>query len=76
MASTYSIGTQSQTEELNSAGTAFERVWNVPWKVTSGPSRGASGVLQVSEENHNAEYVKEVLDAKVAQLDKIAMLGK
>ena len=76
MASTYSIGTQSQTEELNSAGTAFTRAGNIPWKVTSGPSRGANGVLQVSEENHNAEYVKEVLDAKVAQLDKIAMLGK
>lgn len=74
MADNYTITSQKQDVRINPAGTGFENVWEVTYKVTSGPSRGTSATVTVPEEDHNAEYVKGTIEDKIAALDEVANL--
>lgn len=74
MADNYTITSQKQDVRINPAGTGFENVWEVTYKVTSGPSRGTSATVTVPEEDHNAGYVKKAIEDKIAALDEVANL--
>lgn len=72
---TFQILSQSQTSEINPAGTGFHEVWNVTFKVTSGPAKGTLGSLQFPDDEHTADKVGAAIAAKVAALTAIAALG-
>lgn len=72
----YLITSQSQSTEINPAGNGFIPVWNITYKVTSGPATGSSGTVQVTDDQHNAKAVKGLIEAKIASLSDIASLGR
>jgi hypothetical protein len=72
----YTVTSQSQSTEINPAGNGFISVWNVTYKVTSGPAANTSGTVTVPDDQHNAVSVKAAIEAKIAQLSDIASLGK
>lgn len=74
MADNYTILSQSPGTEPNPAGTGFQDVWNITYKVTSGPSQGTVATLQVTEGDHNADYIKSAIEDKITALDSIASL--
>lgn len=76
MAETYKLISQSQSNEINQAGTGFVGVWNVTARVTSGPAKDSILTIQVPESEHNAETVGKLLAAKVSDLTDIASLSK
>lgn len=74
MADNYTITSQKQNVQINPAGTGFEDVWDITYKVTSGPSKGTTATVSVPEEDHNAQYVAKAIMAKIADLDAIHAL--
>lgn len=74
MADNYRITSQKQDVRINPAGTGFENVWEVTYKVTDGPSRGTSATVTIPEEDHNAAYVKRAIEDKIDALDEVANL--
>ena len=72
----YTVTSQSQSTEINPAGNGFISVWNITYKVTSGPASGTVGSVTVTDDQHNAAAVKTAIEAKIAQLSDIASLGK
>ena len=74
MADNYQILNQKPDVELSDTGVGFQDVWRVSYKVTSGPSQGTVGTVTVSNDNHNAAYVKAAIEAKISHLDAIASL--
>lgn len=76
MAGNYTIQSQSQTVQVNPAGTGFENVWDITYKVTDGPARGTIATVTVPAEDHTADAVKAAIESKIADLNAIALLGK
>ena len=76
MAETFKLISQSQSNEINPAGTGFVAVWNITAKVTSGAAKDSMVTIQVPESEHNAETVGKMLAAKVADLTDRASLSK
>jgi len=74
MADNYSILTQKQSTVINPTGNGFLAVWEVTYKVTDGPSKGTTAVVEVPDDEHDAAHVKEAIEDKIAQLDAIAAL--
>lgn len=74
MADNYSILNQRPDVELSDTGTGFQDVWRITYKVTGGPSTGTVGTVSVTNDKHNAAYVKQAIEAKIASLDAIASL--
>jgi hypothetical protein len=74
MADNYQITGQTQKININPAGTGFQDVWEVTYKVTSGPSKGVQGMVTVPEEEHDAQHVKAAIESKISDLDEIASL--
>ena len=72
----YAVTSQSQSTEISPAGNGFINVWNITYKVTSGPATGTLGTVQVPEDQHNATDVKAAIEAKIGALSDIASLGK
>lgn len=75
MANNYTIQSQSQGVQINPAGTGFEDVWEVTYKVTSGPAKGTVATVSVPAEDHNADTVQAAIEAKIADLEGVANLG-
>lgn len=76
MASNYTIVSQSQSVQINPAGTGFEDVWEVTYKITEGPARGTVATATVPEEDHNAATVQAAIESKISDLEAVANLGK
>jgi hypothetical protein len=74
MADNYTILTQKQNVQINPAGTGFQDVWDITYRVTDGPSKGTTGTVSVPEEDHNADYVKNAIEEKISSLDQISSL--
>jgi hypothetical protein len=72
MPENFTVLSQKQDIKINPAGTGFEDVWEITYKVTSGPSKGTVAVITVPEEDHNARYIATVIKAKIATLDEVA----
>jgi hypothetical protein len=75
MATKYTITMQKQDSVINPAGTNFDDIWEVHYKVTDGPARGTAGVVKVSESDHNAAFVDAAIQDKISALSGIANLG-
>lgn len=75
MASNYKITGQKQDVQINPAGSGFVNVWDIGVNVTSGPSRGANFTVTVPESDHNAQYVGQAIEDKIATLDEVSSLG-
>lgn len=75
MATGYSIVSQAPDFEVNPAGTGFQNVWKITYKVSNGPAKGTVGTVTVPEDNHNAAAVSSLIEAKVKDLNEIASLG-
>lgn len=73
---TYSIVSQNQTTDINPSGTGFHQVWEVTFKVTSGPAKGTLGTLTFPEDEHTADVVAKAIADKVSALTAVASLGK
>jgi hypothetical protein len=76
MASNYTVLSQSQSVQINPAGTGFADVWEITYKVTSGPAKGTVATVSVPEEEHNADYVKAAIEDKISALEDIHSLGQ
>jgi hypothetical protein len=76
MASNYKILTQHQSVNINPAGTGFEDVWEITYKVLSGPSRGTVATVTVPEEDHNADAVQAAIESKISDLEAVHVLGQ
>lgn len=74
MADNYTILTQKQNTTINPAGTGFSDVWEITYRVTDGPSKGTTGTVTVPEDDHNADYVKRAIEAKISDLDAVSSL--
>lgn len=74
MADNYKVLSQRPDVELSPTGIGFHNVWIVTYQVTDGPSKGTTGSVTVDDSDHNAEYVKQAIESKVAHLDNIANL--
>lgn len=74
MADNYVILNQRPDVELSDTGVGFQDVWRIAYKVTAGPSTGTTGTVTVTNDNHNAAYVKQAIEGKIAHLDAIASL--
>lgn len=75
MTSPYVITAQAPDQELNDAGTGFVNGWRVSYKVSDGPAKGTVGWVWVTNADHTAEIVSNMIEAKVNDLDAIAKLG-
>lgn len=75
MASNYTILSQSQSVQINPAGTGFEDVWEITYKVTSGPATGTVATATVSNDDHNAAAVQAAIESKISDLEGVANLG-
>lgn len=74
MSETYSVGTQTEDQEINPQGTRFIKVWRVPFEITSGPAKGTYGTVVVPDSQHTADVVSKMITAKVAVLTAVAAL--
>ena len=74
MADNYTVVTQKQAVTINPSGTGFSDVWEITYRVTGGPSKGTTGTVTVPEEDHNADYVKAAIEAKISDLDAVSAL--
>jgi hypothetical protein len=75
VAETFKLVSQTQTSEVNPAGTGFHTVWNVRFEVTSGPARGSQAILQFPEDEHKADIIGKAIADKVSDMTAIAALG-
>lgn len=75
MASDYRVLSQSQTVQINPAGTGFEDVWEITYKVIDGPARGTVATVSVPAEDHNADAVKAAIETQISNAHAIANLG-
>lgn len=75
MADNYKVLTQGQTVQINPAGTGFEEVWDVTYKVVSGPAKGTVATVTLPTEDHEASAVQAAIESKIADLEAIASLG-
>lgn len=74
MADNYKVLSQRPDVELSPTGVGFHNVWIVSYQVTAGPSKDTTGTVTVADSDHNAAYVKQAIEAKLAHLDAIASL--
>ena len=71
----YEILSQAPTTEIDPTGRGFQEVWEIAYKVTSGPANGTVGRITVQNSDHNAAYVDRAIKSKISTLHDIASLG-
>lgn len=74
MADKWSIVNQRQDTIISETGPGFETVWEITFRITTGPATGTRGVVRIPVEQYNAETVKHAIDAQVHHIDKVAGL--
>lgn len=74
MADMWHVTAQGQDTVLSDTGPGFETVWEVTYVIDSGPAKGTKGKVRIPAAEHNAETVKQAIDAAVYHLDQIANL--
>lgn len=75
MAQLYQVTSQRQDTVINPAGTNFDDIWEIHYKVVDGPARGTVGVVKIPEADHNPTYVDSAIRAKIDSLSGVASLG-
>lgn len=67
-------GGQSQSVELQPGGLGFRDVMEVKFQVTDGPAKGTYGQVQIPLAVYSPDYVRDVIEDRVAQLNAVAGL--
>lgn len=75
MAQDYQVIGQRQVMNINALGTGFDHDWEVMYKVTSGPARGAVSTVTIPASDHNADYVDGAIREQMSNLHGVASLG-
>lgn len=75
MSKDYEILGQKRELDINPAGTGFDNVWSITYRVTSGDAKGTVATITVPESDHNADYVDMAIREKLSDLHSIAGLG-
>lgn len=75
MSDTYQVLGQKQSIDINPAGNGFDDVWEITYRITSGPSKGTVATVTVPDSDHNPVAVDAAIRAKIADLHSIASLG-
>jgi len=70
----WTITSQRQDTVLDENGPGFRSVWEVGYRITSGPAQGTTGMIRVPVDQYNAETVKNAIDAAVYHVDAVAGL--
>lgn len=71
----YTITSQTPSVEISAAGQGFTNVWEITYKVESGPAKGTIGRITVPDSDHNAAYVDAAIRSKLMHLHEISSLG-
>lgn len=74
MADNYTVINQRPDVQIADTGIGFQDVWHVTYKVTAGPGAGTTGVVTVTDANHNAAYIKQAIEDKLSHIQAIAQL--
>ena len=74
MADMWHVTSQNLRTVLADSGTGFENVWEVTFKVDSGPATGTVAMVRVPASMYNAETVQQAITASVYHIDQIAGL--
>lgn len=74
MADNYTVMSQTQSTVINPSGRGFLNVWEVTYRVTDGPSKGTTAVVEVPDDEHDAAHVRQAIEDKIANLDAISAL--
>ena len=74
MADKWTVTSQTLATELSETGSGFTSVWQVRYKVTSGPAVNTVGQVNIPAGQFNAATVKKAIDAAVYHLDQVAGL--
>lgn len=67
-------GGQRLTTQISQAGTGFVDVWEVPYRIDSGPAAGTEGVVRVPVAQYNKETVLATISAIVKHNHEVAGL--
>lgn len=74
MADMWTIVNQRQDTVLDENGPGFSTVWEVTYRITSGPASGTRGTVRIPVDQYNANTVKETISAAVYHVDAVAGL--
>ncbi len=74
MADTWQIVSQVQDTQISDTGPGFDRIWDVKYRVTSGPATGTVGHVHLPVEGYSAQAVKQAVDAAVYHIDQVGGL--
>lgn len=67
-------GGQSQSVELQPGGVGFTDVMEVKFQVTDGPAKGTYGQVSIPLGLYTTDYVRTVIDERVASMNAVAGL--
>ncbi len=68
------ITSQEQTTTIAANARGFQDVWEVGYRIDSGPATGTTGMIKVPVEQYGANVVKAAIDAQVGHLHAIGGL--
>ena len=68
------VTSQNLTSTISESGTGFESIWEVRYRVDSGPAQGTTGLVRVPAAQYNAADVKAAIDAQVYHVHNVASL--
>lgn len=68
------VTSQNLTTTISESGTGFESVWEVRYRVDSGPAQGTTGLVRVPAAQYDAAIVKSAIDAQVYHVHNVASL--
>lgn len=67
-------GGQSQSVELQPGGLGFRDVMEIKFQVVTGAAKGTYGQVNIPIDLYTPDYVREVIHARVEQLNAVAEL--
>jgi hypothetical protein len=62
----YQLHNPTLDTQLSDTGTGFDKIWKVPYTVTSGPAMGTRGHVTVPAEQYDADTVHGLVQQAVA----------
>lgn len=68
------VTSQNLTTQISDSGTGFDSVWEVRYRVDSGPAQGTTGLVRIPAAQYNAADVKTAIDAQVYHVHGVASL--
>lgn len=75
MAQDYKVLGQRPVMNLDPAGHGFTNDWEVTYRVTDGPAKGATATVTIPSGDHNATYVDQAIREQMGNLHDVASLG-